>query len=167
MCVCVSVCVCASARACVHAYVHAHFRFPQRCKSIAKDTAALPPLPLLLPPSSATFPPQALLDMGPPGGVVPTPTQTFVTRWGQDPYARGSYSYYATGNRRVIVGEGVLHAGRDMLGRAGRRMHPLNRTRHIPVSTMEIHVVQAWSQTWTFKSRYQIPDSYIPAASHR
>jgi hypothetical protein len=48
---------------------------------------------------------QALQDMGPPGGVVPTPVQAFVTRWAADPFARGSYSFYAVGNPRNIVGE--------------------------------------------------------------
>ncbi|KAI8468969.1 MAG: amine oxidase [Monoraphidium minutum] len=46
---------------------------------------------------------EALRDMGPPGGVVPQPVQAFVTRWAADPFSRGAYSFYATGNASGIV----------------------------------------------------------------
>lgn len=36
---------------------------------------------------------------------LPTPIETHVTRWGNDPLARGAYSYYATGNAKYITGE--------------------------------------------------------------
>jgi hypothetical protein len=35
---------------------------------------------------------------------LPTPIETHVTRWGDDPLARGAYSYYATGNPKNITG---------------------------------------------------------------
>lgn len=37
-------------------------------------------------------------------GGVPDPVQAYVTRWAADPYSRGAYSYYATGNSRNIIG---------------------------------------------------------------
>lgn len=48
--------------------------------------------------------PQALQDMVSAGREAPAPVQTIVTRWGSDPWSRGSYSYYAVGNRLDIVG---------------------------------------------------------------
>jgi hypothetical protein len=35
---------------------------------------------------------------------IPTPVETFVTRWGSDPFSRGSYSNYVVGNLRNITG---------------------------------------------------------------
>jgi hypothetical protein len=49
------------------------------------------------------------------GGAVPPPRQTFVTRWAADPFSRGSYSYYAVGNAKEIVGEWILEFA-DCLG---------------------------------------------------
>jgi hypothetical protein len=45
---------------------------------------------------------QVVREMG--GPAVPPPKEAIVTRWAADPYARGSYSYYATGNPKGIVG---------------------------------------------------------------
>lgn len=38
---------------------------------------------------------------------LPSPIETHVTRWGTDPYARGAYSYFATGNPKNITGWSV------------------------------------------------------------
>ena len=37
------------------------------------------------------------------GTLVPEPTQTAITRWRADPFARGSYSYYPTGAAKNIT----------------------------------------------------------------
>ncbi|GBF93957.1 hypothetical protein Rsub_06206 [Raphidocelis subcapitata] len=55
---------------------------------------------------------EALRGIGGPG--VPPPSQSFVTRWAADPFARGSYSFYAVGNPRDIV---------DALGDPVGRLH--------------------------------------------
>lgn len=47
---------------------------------------------------------------------VPTPVETHVTRWGSDPWARGSYSYFAVGNPKGITGGAHRHSGRGMAG---------------------------------------------------
>lgn len=40
---------------------------------------------------------------------VPEPVEYYVTHWAADPLARGSYSYYATGNALNITGECTMH----------------------------------------------------------
>lgn len=58
-------------------------------------------------PALLTTPPQVLkraYNSSLQGKPFPTPIQTYVTRWGNDPLARGSYSYYATGNPKNITG---------------------------------------------------------------
>lgn len=37
---------------------------------------------------------------------VPAPLESYVTRWAEDPWAAGSYSYFATSNPKNITGGG-------------------------------------------------------------
>jgi hypothetical protein len=47
---------------------------------------------------------RVLRAMYPGEGAVPEPRQALVTRWAADPWARGSYSYFAVGNPKNITG---------------------------------------------------------------
>lgn len=78
------------------------------------------------------------------GGTVPPPKQTFVTRWGADPFSRGSYSYYSVGNKREIVGGWfciviwgctagrLLFAGKATTRHPATCAHTLNTHIHTP-----------------------------------
>jgi monoamine oxidase len=58
------------------------------------------------------------------GGAAPDPVQSFVTRWAADPWARGSYSFFAVGNPKNITGEcsgTAAAAAADQLQRLGAR----------------------------------------------
>lgn len=71
--------------------------------AVAAVLLLVPPLHCCVPPAVPSLPSHQTLRRSYPN--VPAPVESYVTRWANDPWARGSYSYYAVGNPKSITGE--------------------------------------------------------------